>query len=380
MKNGFVSKEQLELLPRRLLLAGDTNASKEFDELLTSLKIQKKFSPFAKILVIGSGGSYPAAVYAKYVISEKYGNPYVEAVTPHTARRMLTQFDNSKDFTPAHNPSYDLVIGISYSGKTHDIIALGNLCAEKGYPFVLITGAEKKTLKGIYSDEIKIISYFNPDDNTGKEKGMISMFSTLAPVFLMDSVEEPLKKDHFQYIGKATSSVSHFINIKGISSVLKESPIIHVFYEWDTYATAADIESKFIESGLATVILHEKKNFTHGRYTLLYKQQLYMRNFVIIDLIRYQPGSTGFNTADTSNFQMVLSEFLRNLCWDTCSYYLAIGSKLSCSSNWNAEVLTLLPYLITGIGEELGIDISKPFKPYAFPAEAKNLYNYIGPF
>lgn len=376
MKNEYVSKQELELLPKRLLLAMETEASKKFEQLLNSLKIKKNYSPFFKVLVVGSGGSYPAAVFAKYVISEGYGNPYTEAVTPQTAKRILTQFDSSSSFNNVHNPSYDLIIGISYSGKTHDIVALAKLCAQRDYPFVLITGADENSLKGIYSSEIKIISYFNPNDDTGKEKGMISMFSTLAPCVIMNNVSESLKKDELLYLGKAKSKVSHYINIKGISKALKENPIIHVFYEWDTFAAAADIESKFVESGIATVVLHEKKNFTHGRYTLLYKQKFGL----IIDLLRHKPGSLAFNTSDTVNYQMYLSEFLRNTCWNSFSYYLSISSNLSCFTNWNFEVLALLPYLITEIGIELGVDISKPYKPHVFPAEAKDLYNYEGEF
>ena len=43
-------------------------------------------------------------------------------------------------------------------------------------------------------------------------------------------------------------------------------------------------------------------------------------------------------------------------------------------------MLSLLPYLITEIGAELGVDISKPFKPGKFPEEAKYLYDYEGEF
>ncbi len=368
MKNEFVSREQLELLPKRLLLAEETDASKKFNQLLNSLKIRKNFSPFFKVLVIGSGGSYPAAVFAKYVISEGYGNPYVEAVTPQTAKRILTQFDNSANFTKVHNPSFDLVIGISYSGKTHDIIALAKLCIQREYPFVLITGAEENSLKEIYPSGIKIISYYNPKDDTGKEKGMISMFSTLAPCLIMNN----WKKSVYSLCKSKAPHLSTF----RISRLLNLNPIVHVFYEWDTYAVAADIESKLIESGLAAVVLHEKKNFTHGRYTLLYKY-----NFALaIDLVKQNTSYVGSKKSDTTNFSISFSNFLMNLCKERGAYYLEISNDFSHSTSWNLYVLALLPYLITEIGEELGIDISKPFKPGTFPEEAKALYNYEGDF
>lgn len=376
MKNEFVSREQLEFLPKRLILARETDASKKFEQLVKSLKIRRIFSPYFRGLIIGAGGSYPAAVFAKYVISEKYGMPYVEAATPQTAKRIITQFDASDNFTKSYNPSFDLVIGISYSGKTHDIVALAKLCVERNYPFVLITGAKENSLKGIYPDNVKIISYFNPSDDTGKEKGMISMFSTLAPCVIMDNWNEPLDKEYLYSLCKSRPFIVCNLNIKRIVSLLRLNPIIHVFYEWDTYAAAADIESKFTESGLATVVLHEKKNFTHGRYTLLYKY-----NFgLAIDLVRYPLTSIGFIRSDTTNYSLFLSDFLMSLCKERGAYYLEISSDLSYSTSWNMEVLALLPYLITEIGEELGIDISKPFKSGTFPEEAKDLYNYEGDF
>lgn len=47
-------------------------------------------------------------------------------------------------------------------------------------------------------------------------------------------------------------------------------------------------------------------------------------------------------------------------------------------SQWNIEAMAKLPYLITAIGEEIGIDISKPLKP--FPEAAIKLYDYEGDF
>lgn len=71
-----------------------------------------------------------------------------------------------------------------------------------------------------------------------------------------------------------------FLFILGLLLILFN---IHVFYEWDTLPTATDIESKFTESGIANVVLHEKKNFSHGRYTSLYNQSF----AVVINLTRH---------------------------------------------------------------------------------------------
>ena len=131
---------------------------------------------------------------------------------------------------------------------------------------------------------MNIISYFNAEDTTGKERGMISMTSTLAPIIVFDDNWTcKLISENQEALTNGEKFVSE-LNIHDIARKIKQKPVIHVFYEWDTLPTAIDIESKFTESGIANVIIHEKKNFSHGRYTLLYKQ-----NFALaINLVKYR--------------------------------------------------------------------------------------------
>jgi len=156
-------------------------------------------------------------------------------------------------------------------------------------------------------------------------------------------------------------------DLRRYRNLIKKYPIIHVFYEWDTLPMAADIESKFIESGISNVILNEKKNFSHGRYTSLYNQ-----NFaLVINLERYE-------SCHVSEYDQKLSEFLKERCKEKAAQYIKIGKSCLETSEWNIYAMAMLPYLITSIGEELGIDISKPLKP--FPSEAKPLFDYKGEF
>ena len=57
---------------------------------------------------------------------------------------------------------------------------------------------------------------------------------------------------------------------------------------------------------------------------------------------------------------------------------MEIGRGAMMSNQWNIEAMTKTPYLITAIGEELDIDISKPLTP--FQEEAIQLYSYKGEF
>ena len=313
-----------------------------------------------RVLIVGAGGSYPAAAFAKYALKAVF-NCKIDVATPQTAINLISQED------------YDIVIALSYSGKTPDIYATAIASLQNECDFILVTGAKKEIVSEFYKNDkrVKIVSYYNELDDTGKERGMLSMASTLIPCVIFDD-NGNTKLIHENQM--ALLNAEHFVqnlDIKTIANSIKRCPVIHVFYEWDTYATALDIESKFTESGMANVILHEKKNFSHGRFTSLYKQDFAL----LINLTRYYIGSMY-----RSKYDKLLAEFLQNLhlCKTKDAYYLELGTAVMGEAQWNIEALTKLPYLVTAIGEALGVDISKPLSP--FPEAPTKLYNYSGRF
>lgn len=354
MPEKFVSREQVELLRKRIRLAENTNASEELYSYIDS-------TSHSRILVVGAGGSYPAAVYAKYSLTEVYHSSVVHASTPQTAIKLISQ-----DY-------FDLVIGISYSGSAPDIYATAVAALQNECDFIIVTGAKEEVVREFYKNDprVHIVSYFSEEDDTGKERGMISMASTLIPCIIFDDWgDSKLTFENLLALSCGESFVEK-LDIASIANNIKRCPVIHVFYEWDTYAAALDIESKFTESGVANVILHEKKNFSHGRYTALYKQQFAL----LINLTRYSVISSYRN-----DYDKLLAEFLQNLssCKRKDAHYLEIGTSAIGECQWNIEALTKLPYLITALGEALGVDISKPLKP--FPDAPTKLYNYKGKF
>ena len=372
MKKDFVSRQQLELLPKRIRMVQETDASKELALYISQLVNEKKVSTL-KILLAGAGGSYPVAVFGKHVLHNNLFTKCVDAVTPQTAFSILSQFNYG--INGENENQYDLVIGISYSGKTSDIKLISDVCKNLKIHFLLLTGAEKFTLSNIYQEDkfLKIISYFNDKDLT-KENSMVSMASTLEPIvvfynFWLDKIHSIDQ----QSLTNAEQFISN-LDIHKIAASLKKYPIIHVFYDWSTLPVAVDIESKFTESGIAHVILHEKGNFLHGRFTLLYKQDfslaIYLDNHgAIINKDFYK-----------RSYEYHLSQLLEKTCQDKHAYFFKIGPSsvfpFEWNSNmepqWNIEALLTLPYLITSIGEELNIDIAKPH----FPKEAFPNYYY----
>ena len=380
MENNYVSRQQLSLLTERILKAKETDSTHELYRYLRDKFKENGCRPM-HIMIVGAGGSYPAALAASHSIIDELYTPYVEVETPQTALRIIEQF--SKIFNCNCHEKYDVVIGISYSGKTPDIKAVAEVCASKGFPFILLTGSDKEELKELYHEHelLKIISYFNVNDTSGKERGMISMFSTLMPaiVFYDYTVSSVRPTAHYfkEYLENGEKFVTG-LNITDIANSIKKSPVIHVFYEWATLPTAADIESKFIESGVANVVLHEKKNFSHGRYTTLYKQDYAL----VINLNYY---ATGIST-ETSEVSMLykydydskIAKFLKEICENKSVHYVEMGNGITEPAGWNIREMSKLPYLITSIGEALNIDISKPLAP--FPKEASTLYDYKGDF
>lgn len=384
MNQDFVSRQQLLLLPERIRKAEATEASKEVYNFLWDIFKAKNFDAM-KIMVVGAGGSYPAAVSVSHSLRDEMRTPDVEAVTPQTALRILSQTDII--LNAEHRPKYDVVIGISYSGKTPDIKAVYENCRRRKFPFVLFTGADKETLKEEYPENkfLKIVSYFNAEDTTGKERGMISMFSTLAPAVLFDDyvISSDSKARNYHVYKELLEEGEQFVSkldVTKIAKAIKKQPIIHVIYEWRTYAIAADIASKFMVSGIASVILHEKKNFSHGHYTLLYKQNFGM----VINLTKFD-AALSLSTSDLTlvhcnNYDEVLDKFLKDICKKKTAIYQEMGNGMLKTAEMLIKELCKLPYLITAIGEELGVDISKPFSPDLFPEEPKVLYGYDGEF
>ncbi|MDD2376728.1 MAG: hypothetical protein PHD15_04940 [Clostridia bacterium] len=374
-----VSVEQLRLMPNRVLFAEQTNATSKLRNLLYELKKENDNRPM-KMLIVGAGGSFPSALLVKQILARECKTPEIEVVTPQTAIKMLRQ----SFFNPINEPFYNVVIAISYSGKTPDIQSVYEVCKAKNIQFILVTKAIISDVEEMYSNYnsifSNIISYHNENDDTGNERGMISMASTLSPIVIFDNLGSNCKTGNQKYFEKGKEFVET-LDIVALAEHIKINPIINVFYEWDTMPTAFDIESKFTEAGIANVILHEKKNFSHGRYVSLYTLKsglnINLRRLIsFVDILNEL--NEHQNTIYKTPYDEKLEVFLDYISAKNNTPYIKIGTDTYMSSQWNIEAMLIIPYLLVAIGEELGIDISKPLQP--FPEEVKELYNYRGKF
>ena len=207
-------------------------------------------------LFIGTGGSFAGAYFAARVINLLYGcNTY-----PMYPRDVLYR----------NNKNIDKVILFSYSGTTNDIISSVKEFDNKNIYIVTKGEIQEIVLKtGILKKNI--LSY-RTSSNKGKERGFLSFEGAVAPaaIFLkyyLDKIDSSI--DFSDFIKKSinywSNQVEKLIN-KDVINKMKTYKLINLFCGDYTNSACYDLESKMIESGIFNCIIHEKKNFSHGRF------------------------------------------------------------------------------------------------------------------
>ena len=138
-----------------------------------------------------------------------------------------------------------------------------------------------------------------------------------------------------------------------LKKILKSGNIINIFYGDNTTSAAFDLESKFIESGVFNILLHEKKNFSHGRFInyehLSSKVNIYLKN------------------KNTSKYEEKLLKYLEN------DNNIVIESRydgLLCEY----DLLIMAQYFVYYVSKFMNIDLSKP----SYSDEAMKIYFYKG--
>ena len=197
-------------LEKRLINAINSSADNTLGEI--------NFASKDNCLFIGTGGSYASAYFASRVINSLYGcNTY--ALYP-------------RDVLYRNNANINKVILFSYSGTTNDIINS-------------VKDFDSKNIYLITKGELKTIVL-----KTGILKK--SMGNIDAIEFIKDSInywDEQIAKIIVNNVVK-----------------IKENKLINIFRGDYVNTASYDLESKIIESGIFNCIIHEKKNFSHGRF------------------------------------------------------------------------------------------------------------------
>lgn len=303
-----------------------------------------KFSRTDNCIFIGTGGSFACSLFASKIINNLYGcNTY--SLYP-------------RDVMYRNNDIISKIILFSYSGTTSDIIMSIN-GFDRHNVYIVTKGEMKNVVLKTNICKDNVISY-RTSSNKGKERGFLSFEGAVVPAALflkyyygiVDSMFNVDKfiKDCMYYWDKYFDDL--FVNKKNFKD-LKKGNLINIFRGDYTDTACCDLESKFIESGVFNCIIHEKKNFSHGRFI---NYEILNNNYSIF-----------FKQKTTSPYEKELLNYL------DCETTIVVESRydgLLCEF----DLLISSQFLIYYIGKMFDIDVSKP----KYSDKSMNIYFYKG--
>ena len=240
-------------------------------ELLKDLENNKN----QKYICIGSGGSNIPSEFTKTIINNTFG---VDIQTMFPKEYLET---NTEKYMEHLN-----LICFSYSGSSPEIVQLLNGKYNKVY---IVTKANEDDLKislkenNVDISKIRIISYNN---QSTKERGFLSIEGIIVPALIMHMLVEKKKKDDILELFKKQfekQKVEKYFkeNNEQLKKAFKKNNIIDIYYDNYTKPIMCDLESKIVETGIFRCTIHEKKNFSHGRFITLEKYpsdvQIYLK-------------------------------------------------------------------------------------------------------
>lgn len=303
------------------------------------------FESFNNSIFVGTGGSFAGAKFSSKLINHLYG---VNTITLYP-----------RNLYYRNNNSVDSVFLFTYSGTTNDLLLSASLI-ENNNKYIITKGELQKVIIKAGISKNNVISY-RTCTNKGKERGFLSFEGALAPasLFLKLYFENKSRNDVEEFIRDSINYWKNYFekyfkdNKKMLKEFLKEGNNFNIFTGDFTESAGSDLESKIVESGIYNCLIHEKKNFSHGRF-INYEHLSHKRNIY-------------FKQKTTSLYEKKLLEYLekdQNLIIESrydgilCEYDLLISSQ----------------YLIYYISNFLNIDISKP----TYTEDAMKIYFYKG--
>ena len=293
-------------------------------------------------LFVGTGGSYAGSIFASKVINLLYGcNTY--SLYP-------------RDVIYRNNKNINKIILFSYSGTTNDIINSIKKFDNKNV-YIVTKGEVQNIVLKTNILKKNILSY-RTSSNKGKERGFLSFEGSVAPaaIFLKYYVNEIY--DDFNVTDFIINSVNYWnekietlINKNTMKKFMKHN-IINIFRGDYTDSACYDLESKIIESGIFNCIIHEKKNFSHGRFI----------NYENLN----NNCSIYFKQNSNTKYESELLKYLNDDALVIESLYDGILAEF--------DLLIASQFIIYYIGKVLDIDVSKP----KYSENAMKIYFYKG--
>ena len=321
-------------LKTRIINAINSPASEKINDI--------DFNENDNCLFIGTGGSYAGAYFASKIINSLFGcNTY-----PIYPRDVLYR----------NNKTINKVILFSYSGTTNDVInSVKNFDCKNIY---IITKGELQNIVIKTGIPKKNILSYRTASNKGKERGFLSFEGAVAPAAIFLKYYYSNVNHNFDLNDFIEESVNYWNdrleNLMDKDSInkIKEHGLINIFRGDFSDTACYDLESKIIESGVFNCLIHEKKNFSHGRFI----------NYENLN----NTCSIYFKQKSTSKYEGELLKYLGNDNILIESRYDGLLAEF--------DLLIASQYIIYYIGKVLDIDVSKP----KYSDNALKIYFYKG--
>ena len=321
-------------LKTRIINAINSPASEKINDI--------EFNENDNCLFIGTGGSYAGAYFASKIINSLLGcNTY-----PIYPRDVLYR----------NNKTINKVILFSYSGTTNDVInSVKNFDCKNIY---IITKGELQNIVIKTGIPKKNILSYRTASNKGKERGFLSFEGAVAPAAIFLKYYYSNVNHNFDLNDFIEESVNYWNdrleNLMDKDSInkIKEHGLINIFRGDFSDTACYDLESKIIESGVFNCLIHEKKNFSHGRFI----------NYENLN----NTCSIYFKQKSTSKYEGELLKYLGNDNILIESRYDGLLAEF--------DLLIASQYIIYYIGKALDIDVSKP----KYSDNALKIYFYKG--
>ena len=325
-------------LEKRIINAINSNAYDKFSKI--------KFQDLNNIIFAGTGGSFAGAKFSAKVINQLYGTNAI-ALYP-------------RDLYYRNNQKVDKLFLFTYSGTTNDLLVSSKSIDNKN-KYIITKGELQKVVMKTGISKNNVITY-RSGTNKGKERGFLSFEGALVPATLFLELYFQNNSNHLNVINFVHDSISYwknyFLNFfnnnkKELKKIFKVGNNLNIFAGDFTESAGIDFESKIIESGIFNCIVHEKKNFSHGRF------------------VNYEHLNKGkniyFKQKTTGLYERKLLDYLQN---DDCLIIESRFDGILCEY----DLLVASQYLIYFISNFLNMDISKP----TYSEDAMKIYFYKG--
>jgi len=311
------------LLPR-LLKVDNLDTVFEIQKLITNIKRQKD-----NVAIVGTGGSFISAHFIAKLLSQELAKPII-ALKP-------------RDIFIYPIKNINFAILLTYSGKTPDILTVNDCLKKNNIKSYIVTNQKKD------NPEENIISY----NSSRTEKGFLAVAGTVIPIYLFakSCLKEINLKD---FVENSITKWKSELSFENLNLKIADKPLlIDIFSDYETGTAALDLESKFVESGFGRVTIHDKKDFSHGKFNIIssFKPDL----IIFLD-------SKGSGKYNEKLYKYLTKE-------DVSIIHLKTNESGILA---DLDLLIASQFLIQSISEIIKRDLTKP----DYPKRAMSLYRY----